>query len=102
MVQITGGLKINQSTNQSRLFDLIVGVFAFEFACVFSSALRCATDVMQASVVRPSVVCRPSVKLIFSEPVKQINAKFSGKVPFHHISRPFFFLFSKFRIFYFL
>ncbi len=24
-----------------------------------------------------------------SQPVKQINAKFGGKVPFHHISRPF-------------
>ncbi len=32
----------------------------------------------------------------------QINAKFGGKVPFHNISRPFFFCFSKFCIFGFL
>ena len=36
-------------------------------------------------VRRPSpVVC----KTVFSEPVKQINAKFGGKVPIHLISRP--------------
>ncbi len=43
-----------------------------------------ATVVTQSSVVRPS-----SVKSIFSDPVKQSNAKLDGKVPFHRISRPF-------------
>ncbi len=37
-----------------------------------------------------------SVKHIFSETIKHINAKFSGKVAIRHISRPFF---SKFWIF---
>ena len=49
---------------------------------VFSSALCYCTARLLSSRGRPS-----SVKPIFSEPVKQINAKFSGKVPFHHISR---------------
>ncbi len=50
---------------------------------------------MLASVVRPSVC-------VFSEPVKQINDKFDGKVPFT-ISPAYFFLFlSKFCIFDFL
>ncbi len=48
-----------------------------------------ANAVARASVVRPSVV-RPSVKRVFSETVKQINAKICGKVAIHHISRPFF------------
>ncbi len=67
-------------------------------------ALLCATAQQSycrhAGVRRPSVR-RPSVKLIFSEPVKQINAKFGGKVPFHHISRPFFFVSQNFAIFIF-
>ncbi len=49
-----------------------------------------------------SIVCRSSVKPVLSEPVQQINAIFDGKVPFHHISRPFFFFFSQFCIFGFL
>ncbi len=40
---------------------------------------------VQASVVSPS----SSVKRVFSETVKRINAKFCGKVAIHHISRPF-------------
>ncbi len=61
-----------------------------------------ATVVTRATVVRsPSVVRRPSIKPIFSEPVKHIKAKFGRKVPFDHISRPFF-CFSKFCIFDFL
>ena len=40
------------------------------------------------AVARESVVRCPSVKRIFSETVKQINAKFCGKVATHHISRP--------------
>ncbi len=65
-------------------------------------ALLCATA--QQSYCRHAGVRRPSVKPVFSEPVRYINAKFVGKVPFHHISRPFFFLFcfSKFCIFDFL
>ncbi len=67
-------------------------------------ALLCATAQQSycrhAGVRRPSSVVRPSsVKPVFSEPVKQINAKFGGKVPFHHISRPLFCSFSKFVIF---
>ncbi len=55
-----------------------------------------ATVVTRASV-------RPFIKNVFSELIKQINAKFGGKVPFHHISRPFLCLFFKnlvFLIFY--
>ncbi len=52
-------------------------------------ALLCATA--QQSYCRHAGVRRPSVKPVFSEPVKHINAKFGGKVPFDHISRPFFF-----------
>ena len=44
-----------------------------------------ATVVMRASDLRrPPVVCKTR---FFSEPMKQINAKFGGKVPFHHIFR---------------
>ncbi len=57
----------------------------------FLSLLDCvsrANAVAQASVIlRPSVV-RPSIKRLLSETVKQINAKFCGKVATHHISRP--------------
>ncbi len=58
----------------------------------FLALLDCvsrANAVARASIVRPSVR-RPSVKPVFSETVKQINAKFCGKVAIHHISRPFF------------
>ncbi len=57
-------------------------------------ALLCATAEQSycrhAGVRHPSsVVRRPSVKPVFSEPFKQINAKFGEKMPIHHISRPF-------------
>ncbi len=58
---------------------------------MFLALLDCvsrANAVARASVVHPSVR-RPSVKRVFSETVKQINAKFCGKVAIHHISRPF-------------
>ena len=57
---------------------------------IFSSALCYWTAELLSSVVRPSV------NPFFSETVKQINAKFDGKVPFHHISRLFFFFFQNF------
>ncbi len=58
-------------------------------------ALLCATA--QQSYCRHAGVRRPSVKPVFSELVMQINAKFGGKVPFHHISRSFFlFVFQNF------
>ncbi len=65
-------------------------------------AMLCATA--QQSYCRHVGVCSPSsIRKTFSEHVKHINAKFGGKVPFHHISRAFFlFLFSKFCIFDFL
>ncbi len=65
--------------------------------CATAGAELLSSRLTWASVlcasVRPSV--RPSIKPIFSEPVKQINAKFGRKVPFHHISRP---VFSVFKI----
>ncbi len=67
---------------------------------IFSSLCYCTAELL-LSRGRPSSVVRPSVKPIFSEPVGHINAKFGGKVPLHHISRPFFY-FSKFCIFDFL
>ncbi len=49
-------------------------------------ALICVTT--QQSYCRHAGFCRPSVKSVFSDPVKQINAKFGGKVPFFtHFSR---------------
>ncbi len=57
---------------------------------------RRATVVTQASVVRPS-----SVKPVFSEPVKPINFKFGGKVPFHYISRHFFVVFHNLALLFF-
>ena len=50
-------------------------------------ALFCAT--VQQSYCRHAAVRRPGVKPVFSEPAKEINAKFGGKVhvPFHHISK---------------
>ena len=59
--------------------------------CVFL-ALLCAPEQQsycRHAGVRPSPVVRPSLKLVSPEPVKYINAIFSAKVPFHHISRPF-------------
>ena len=41
-------------------------------------ALLCATAHQSYVVTRASVVCRPSVKPVFSETVEQINAKFGG------------------------
>ena len=73
-------------------------VFQLAFVLLHSRA----TVITLAPVVRPPVV-RPSIKPVFSEPVKHINANFGGKVPFHHISRPFFFFFFQnfaFLIFY--
>ena len=69
-----------------------------------SSALCYCTTELLSSRGRPSSVRPPIRKTSFSEPVKQINAKFGGEVPFHHISRPFFFFFfPKFScIFYFI
>ena len=42
-----------------------------------------------AGVRRPSPGVRPSVNPVLSETVMQINAKFGGKLPIQHISRPF-------------
>ncbi len=49
----------------------------------------------------PSPVACPSVKRVFSETMKQINAKVCGEVATHHISKPFLFLFQTFRFFIF-
>ncbi len=53
----------------------------------FLALLDC---VSRANAVARGAVVRPSVKRVFSETVKQIDAKFCGKVAIHHISRPFF------------
>ncbi len=69
-------------------------VHVYALCKVFLALLDCvsrANAVAQASVVR-----RSSVKCVFSETVKQINAKFCGKVAIHHISRPFFSVFKNF------
>ncbi len=55
----------------------------FKFLALLDCVSR-ANAVARASV-RPS-----SVKRVFSETVKQINAKFCEKVAIRHISRPFF------------
>ncbi len=74
---------------------------------IFNPALcYCTAGLLSSRWRPPSVVCSPSPAkpVFFSELVKQINAKFGGKVPFHYISRPFFFCFcfSKYCIFDFL
>ncbi len=56
-----------------------------------------ATVMTRASVVRR----RPSVDIFFSDTAKWINAKFWGKIPIHHIPRPFFFVLA-FQFFSFL
>ncbi len=56
------------------------------FSIVNSALCYCTAELV---VMRVSVR-QSSVKPLFSESITQINAKFSGKVPFHHISRPFF------------
>ncbi len=71
----------------------IQGRLPLNVTCFFSSALCYCTAELLSSRGRPSV-CRPSVKPVFSEPVGHINAKFGGKVPFYHISRPFFLFFK--------
>ncbi len=55
------------------------------YRCVISSALCYCTSLGYSSSAR-----LPSVKPVISEPAKESNAKFGGKVPFHHISRPFY------------
>ncbi len=62
---------------------------------IFSSALCYGTAELLSSRS-----C-PSVKLIFSEPVKQINAKFGGQIPFHGISPDHFFILQNFAFFIF-
>ena len=52
-----------------------------------ANIIMCDWDLLNPSFIRPSV------KTVFSEPVKHINAKFDGKVSFHHISGSFFFCF---------
>ncbi len=65
---------------------------------VFSSALCYCTEELLSLRGLPSSVCpsfRPSsVKPVFSEPVKQIDAIFGGKISFHHISRQFLLFFK--------
>ncbi len=53
--------------------------------------------VSKATMYSGSGVRRPKTEGlgVFSETIKRINAKFCGKVPIDHISRPFF-RFSKF------
>ncbi len=72
----------------SASFWEIVYFLAHSLLALLDSVSR-ANAVARASV-RPSSVVRPSVKRVVSETVKQINAKFCGKVSIHHISRPFF------------
>ncbi len=71
-------------------------ILGMHFELFFSSALCYCTAELLSSRRRPSSVrlsVRPSsVTPVFSEPVRHINAKFGGKVPFHHISRPFLFV----------
>ena len=82
------------------LFPLVLVLFVcFFFSCFFFLALRKLHN--GAAVVTRASVVRPSVKPVFSEPFKQINVKFGGKVPFYRISKPFFVCFSKFCIFYY-
>ncbi len=45
---------------------------------------------------------RPSVKPVFSETIKRINAKFWDKLPVHHIAKLFFFCFQNFKLWSFL
>ena len=59
-------------------------LFGFLF---FLALLDC---VSRAIAVAPSSVRPSSIKRVFSETVKGINAKSCGKVAIHHISRPFF------------
>ncbi len=54
---------------------------------LFLALLDC---VSRANAVARASVVRPSVKRVFSETVKQINAKLCGKVAIHYISRLFF------------
>ncbi len=64
-------------------------VVKLTFSAFFLALLDC---VSRANAVAQSVKC------VFSETVKRMpnaNAKFCGKVPIHHVSRPFF-RFSKF------
>ncbi len=75
-------------------------LFFFSSALCYCTAELLSSRGRPSSVVRPSVrpsVVRPSsVKPVFSELVMQINAIFGRKVPFHHISRPFFLFFKIF------
>ena len=79
------GLKVAQSCSKN------YEISDFGLLEMFSSALCYCTAELLSSHGRPS-----SVKPIFSENVKQINAKFGGK---DHISRQLF-CFSKYRIFF--
>ena len=65
------------------------------WSAVFSSAVcYCTTELLSSR--RRNSVCPSSIKRVFSETIKRINARFCEKVTIHHISRPFFLRFSKF------
>ncbi len=53
----------------------------------------------RATVVTGASVNRLSVKHVFSETVKRINAKFWERLPAHYISKTTFSCFSKFKLF---
>ena len=72
------------------------GVFSHLFSncqvlTIVSSALCYCTAALLSSCRCPS-----SVKHVFSEPIKQINATFGEKVPFHHISKQYFVVIQNF------
>ncbi len=86
--------KFYKTVSSPHMLQLPASIYR-ERMLIFSSALCYCTAELLSSRGRPSSAVRPSVKTVFSEPVKHINAKFGGKVPFHHISRPCFCLFFK-------
>ncbi len=59
------------------------------YLCYYTAELL--SSCRRPSSIHPSVVCRTHFLRTC-----QAGVKFGGKVPFHHISRPFFFFFKNF------
>ncbi len=83
-----------------KVFKLLKFRSLFSLECyfniaVFSSGLCYCTAELQSSCRCLSSVRPSSIRLVLSEPVEQINAKFGGKASFHHVSRHFLCLFFK-------
>ncbi len=80
---------IRHPVHRTRCLMLLSKFFFWHLALLCATSTKQSTTYCTAELLSSRGCPSPSIIPVFSEPVKQINAKFSGKVPFHHASRPF-------------